>query len=53
MTFGRVGSMGQILPAELVHEVSLASLSGEFAIVMTTEDLVSTLKKLKVFILFP
>ena len=43
VTFGRVGSNGDMLPAELVHEVSLASLRGEFATVIATEDLVSTL----------
>lgn len=38
-TFDRVGPDGVLHPAELVHAVSLASLHGEFATVVTCEQL--------------
>jgi nicotinamidase-related amidase len=37
-TFNRKGSKGENYPAELVHEVSLASLNNEFAQVLSTQD---------------
>lgn len=40
VTFERQGSSGEIFPAELVHEVNLASLRGEFATVITTADII-------------
>ena len=38
-TFDRVGLNGEVFPATLVHETSLASLHEEFAIVLDTETL--------------
>ena len=35
-TFNKKGLDGQNYPAELIHEISLASLNGEFATVVTT-----------------
>ena len=37
-TFDRRGPDGTLHPAELVHEVELASLHGEFATVLTADD---------------
>ena len=42
-TFDRVARDGRSLPAEDVHAVSLASLSGEFATVVATDELLSGL----------
>ena len=41
-TFDRVGPDGVVHPAELVHAVSLASLHGEFATVVKSEELVGS-----------
>lgn len=38
-TFDRIGPDGQVWPAETIHAVSLASLHGEFATVITTDEL--------------
>lgn len=38
-TFDRTGPDGQVWPAETIHAVSLASLHGEFATVVTTDEL--------------
>ena len=38
-TFGRVNSKGEKFAADLVHEVSMASLAGEFARMVTTREL--------------
>ena len=38
-TFDKVGSNGQIISSELIHEVHLASLNEEFATVIQTDDL--------------
>jgi nicotinamidase-related amidase len=38
-THDRRGADGQRYPAELVHQVALASLNGEFATLLTTADL--------------
>ena len=38
-TFGRTGPDGEHLAAEQVHAVSLATLEGEFATVVRTEEL--------------
>jgi nicotinamidase-related amidase len=36
-TFDRISSSGQIIPANLVHEINLASLSQEFAEIVSTQ----------------
>ena len=43
-TFDRVGPDGVAHPAELVHSVSLASLHGEFATVVSSRDLLGALR---------
>jgi nicotinamidase-related amidase len=43
-TFDKEGSDGQKFAAELMHETALASLNGEFAVVVKTEDLLNSLK---------
>lgn len=43
IAFDRVGADGTVFPAELVHAVSLASLHGEFADVVTTAQLLQNL----------
>jgi nicotinamidase-related amidase len=43
-TFERTSINGEIYPAELVHEISLASLNGEFANVISTEEVLASLK---------
>ena len=40
-TFDRVGHDGRRWPAELVHDVSLASLHGEFATVLSAEEAIA------------
>lgn len=42
-TFDRLGPDGRLFPAEQVHDVSLASLHGEFATVTTTAEVLSRL----------
>ncbi|MGI8856113.1 MAG: cysteine hydrolase family protein [Thermomicrobiales bacterium] len=42
-TFDRIGPDGAHYTAELIHAVSLASLHGEFATVVTTETLLASL----------
>lgn len=42
-TFDQIGFTGEKFPSELVHQVSLASLNGEFGAIMTTAEI---LKKL-------
>jgi nicotinamidase-related amidase len=42
-TFNRKGVMGQNFSAELIHETALASLNGEFATVMTTNQVIDSL----------
>jgi nicotinamidase-related amidase len=37
-TFNKKGIDGQVFPAELIHQTALASLNGEFARVVTTEQ---------------
>ncbi len=36
-TFNKKGTKGQNYPAELIHEMALASLSKEFATIVTTD----------------
>jgi nicotinamidase-related amidase len=43
-TFDRTSSNGKKFTAEQIHEVSLASLHGEFATVLTTEELLSKIQ---------
>jgi nicotinamidase-related amidase len=43
-TFDKEGVDGQKFAAELMHETALASLNGEFAEVVKTEDLLNALK---------
>lgn len=42
-TFDRKATTGEWIPAEVVHQVSLASLSGEFAQVFSTQGFISSL----------
>lgn len=46
-TFDRISPHGQLFPASLIHETALASLHGEFATVVTTNDVVKSLHGLK------
>jgi len=39
--FNKIGINGERMSAELVHQVSLATLQGEFATVLTTQELLS------------
>ncbi len=39
-TFDKKGLEGQVYPAELIHETTLASLNGEFATVVKTDELI-------------
>ena len=41
-TFDKIGFDGQLYPAELVHQTALASLHGEFATVLTTQQALET-----------
>lgn len=43
-TFARTGIRGQKYTAAEMHDTALASLNGEFATVVTTEDLLTTIK---------
>jgi nicotinamidase-related amidase len=40
--FRSKGADGKVFPAQLVHEVSLATLNGEFAEVLTTRDILKS-----------
>ncbi len=40
-TFDRMGLNNEVFPSELVHNTSLASLHGEFAVIMDTEVLLN------------
>jgi nicotinamidase-related amidase len=40
-TFDKTDQSGNKIPAQVVHEVNLASLNGEFATVTTTEDILT------------
>ncbi|WP_394971248.1 cysteine hydrolase family protein [uncultured Croceitalea sp.] len=42
-TFDRIGLNGEKFNAELIHQTALASLNGEFATVLNTDDLLSKL----------
>jgi hypothetical protein len=42
-THGRTGADGTAYPAQTVHELALASLNGEFAEVVSTDDLLTPL----------
>jgi hypothetical protein len=42
-TFARRGPTGEGLPAELIHTVELATLSDEFADVLTVEQVIARL----------
>jgi nicotinamidase-related amidase len=44
--FDKVGPNGKKFPAELVHEIELANLHGEFATVLETEDLLKKMLNL-------
>jgi nicotinamidase-related amidase len=44
-TFGRTGYDGSFYAADLVHDVALASLKNEFASVVSTEDLIRSIRK--------
>jgi len=45
-TFDLAGPDGTVHPADLVHAVSLATLHGEFATVVTADDVLSTIQRL-------
>ncbi|HET9497985.1 MAG TPA: cysteine hydrolase, partial [Candidatus Limnocylindria bacterium] len=42
-TFDRKGPDGEVFPADLVHRTSLASLQGEFADVVSTDEAIARL----------
>jgi len=42
-TFDREGPDGEVFPADLIHRTSLASLHGEFADVVSTEEAIARL----------
>lgn len=44
-TFDKKGLEGQIYPAALIHETTLASLNGEFASVVKTDQLIQMLSR--------
>lgn len=44
-TFDKKGMDGQNLPAELIHDISLASLHNEFATVVKTDELLNSMGK--------
>lgn len=44
--FDKVGANGEKYPAELVHEIELANLHGEFATVLKTEELLKKMLNL-------
>lgn len=44
-TFDKKGQEAQIYPAELIHETALASLNGEFATVVKTDQLIEIMSK--------
>jgi nicotinamidase-related amidase len=44
-TFDKTGPDGQKYPAELIHNTALASLHEEFATVITTDELISTISE--------
>ncbi len=37
-TFDRIGNDGKIIPAQIVHDVNIASLKDEFSKIITTDD---------------
>ena len=43
-TFDKIGLDGQIFPSELVHNISLANLNGEYATVLNTIELIDLIK---------
>lgn len=43
-TFAKTGVDGQAFPAQLIHDTTLASLNGEFATVLTANQLVDSLE---------
>lgn len=45
-TFDRKGINGEVYPAELVHQISLASLHNEFGQVLNSEEVLKVLKAL-------
>lgn len=47
-TFDKRSPHGQLFPAALIHETALASLHGEFATVVSTNDVVKSLRGLNV-----
>ena len=44
-TFDKTGFDGQRYPAELVHQLALASLHDEFATVLTTNELLERVRQ--------
>ena len=42
-TFDRVGPDGEVFSADLIHRTSLASLHGEFADVVSTDEAIARL----------
>jgi len=43
-TFAKKGFYGETFTAQLIHDTTLASLDGEFATVVTTEQIINCLK---------
>ncbi|OBW96302.1 isochorismatase [Gallibacterium salpingitidis] len=43
-TFNRIGINGEDFSAELIHQTALASLNGEFAMVVTTAEMLASIK---------
>ncbi|UZR97964.1 isochorismatase family protein [Chondrinema litorale] len=46
-TFDKTGLDGQIFPSELVHNISLANLSGEYATILNTKEITDIIKSEK------
>jgi nicotinamidase-related amidase len=44
-TFDRISSTGEKFSSQLIHDINLTSLNGEFATVMTTEQLLGQVRK--------
>lgn len=44
-TFARLGLRGEMRPAAEVHAAALSDLSGEFATIRTTEEVIASLSR--------
>lgn len=43
--FDKAGREGSMYPSQLVHQISLSNLEGEYASIKTTEEVINTLKR--------